>query len=91
MSELKPEVPTKSLSTTLITGVSHCSIFDEENTLPTCSSMSYTIGAVVEAADNQPQGAPSQPLKPGAVKAMNTVLRARVPESAILRDKSGEL
>lgn len=91
MSDLKPEVSNESLSTTVVAAVNHCSIFDQSGGLPTCSSMSYTVGLVIEAADNEPQGPPSKPLNLGAVSALNSVLQSRVPEAAILRDTSGEL
>lgn len=88
---LQPDVPAESQSTTLIViGASNCPTFDPKDMLPSCLSTTYTVGSVSEAADNQPQGAPSKPLKDGAVRAINSVLHTRVPESAILRGSGGD-
>jgi hypothetical protein len=38
-----------------------------------------------------PEGLPSRPLSPTAVKIMNSVIRSNVKESAILRDRGGDL
>ena len=54
-------------------------------------SYSYTVREVIEMVDGESLGAQSRPLNPGAVRALNSVVRSRVPESAILRDTSGEL
>jgi hypothetical protein len=91
MGGLLPDVPAESQSTTIIVvGSSNCPAFDPKDMLPSCLSTTYTVGSVAEAADNQPHGAPSGPLKEGAVRAMNSVIRTRVPESAILRGTGGD-
>jgi hypothetical protein len=88
---LQAEVPQESLSTTMIlVGPVNCSIFDPNETLPSCLSTTYIVGSVLEAADNQPQGEPAGPLREGAVRAINSVIRTRVPESAILRGTDGD-
>ncbi|MBZ5700158.1 MAG: hypothetical protein LAN18_16605 [Acidobacteriia bacterium] len=91
MPDLKPEIDNEISSTTLVISTSNCSAPDQLGELRTYSSMSYTVGAVIEAADSEPQGAPSKPLNPDAVSALNSVLQSRVSEAAILRDTSGEL
>jgi len=89
--DLQPDVPAESQSTTIIVmGASNCPTFDPKDMVPSCLSTTYTVGSVAEAADNQPHGAPSQPLNEGAVRAMNSVIHARVPESAILRGTDGD-
>jgi len=88
---LQPDVPPDSLSTTMtLVGTVNCSAFDRTDMLLSCLSTTYTLGSVLEAADNQPQGAPSAPLKEGAVRAINSVIGSRVRESAILRETNGD-
>jgi hypothetical protein len=91
MSELKPEILNEISSTTLVITTANCSAPEQLGEPRTYSSMSYTVGAVIEAADSEPQGEPSKPLNPDAVSALDSVLHSRVTEAAILRDTSGEL
>jgi hypothetical protein len=87
----QPDVPPESLSTTMtLVGPVNCSAFDRKDALPSCLSTTYTVGSVIEAADNQPQGGPSGPLRGGAVRAINSVISTRVRESAILRATDGD-
>jgi len=86
MPESKQPIP--DIGSTTIVGV--CNNFvptDPFRDLPTYSSMSYTV---TPAAENQPEGAPSQPLSTAAIRVVNSVLNARVPESAIERDTDGD-
>jgi len=53
----------------------------------TYSSTSYTV---TPAEGSQPEGGPSQPLSSAAIRVVNSVLGARVPESAIERDSDGD-
>ena len=46
----------------------------------TSNSVSYTV------QDDQSEEGPSQPLSPGSVRVMDSVLRARVPDSAFRRE-----
>jgi hypothetical protein len=90
MAESKRPVPT--ISSTTIVGV--CNNFvaaDPFRELPTYGSMSYTVPPSPEVTDNQPEGAPSRPLSTGAIRVVNSVLGARVPESAIERDSDGDV
>jgi len=91
MTELKPEILNEESSTTLVMSSSNCAAIDQQGEPRTYSSMSYTLGAVIEAVDSEPQGAPSKPLNADSVRALNSVLHSRVPDAAILRDTSGEL
>lgn len=95
MPELNPELKVENTneisSTTLVITAANYSALDLSGEPRTYSSMSYTVGAVIEAADSEPQGAPSRPLNREAVTALNSVLQARVSEAAVLRDTSGEL
>jgi hypothetical protein len=81
MSKMIPETPMYSgeTATTTIIGVSNLAIRDPR-TPPEYGVMSYTA-----SSENT---APSRPLSEGAVKIGNSLLDARVPESAILRDTS---
>jgi hypothetical protein len=85
MYNLQPDVPAES-QTMILVGPVNCPTFGE---LPLSMSNGFIAGAVPEAADNQPQGAPSAPLKEGAVRAINSVI-GRVHESAILRERDGD-
>jgi len=90
MPDLKPEAPTEGSSVTLVLGASNYSEAEQKNSALNYSSTSWTLGAVVEAADLEPHGAPARPLNSGGVQALDSVLQARVPEGKILRDTSGE-
>lgn len=90
MTDLKPGTPTEGTSVTYV-GVSNCSIKEQRDSALTYSSMSYTVGVVSEAADHQPQSAPSRPLNRDGVRTLDSVLRSGGHEANILRDKSGEL
>jgi len=81
MTEMNPNTPLVNImesTTVTIVGVSNAPADSRE--LPTYSVMSYTV-----PSEN---AAPSHPLSEGAVRVGNSLLSARVPESAILRDKS---
>jgi hypothetical protein len=81
MAESNPKTPlTTSESTTVtIVGVSNLTLADPR-ALPTCGVTSYTL-----PSENT---APSHPLNEDAVRVGNSLLSARVPESAILRDRA---
>jgi hypothetical protein len=83
MSEMRPEVPIYSgeatTTTIIFVGVSNSAIRDPR-TPPECGVMSYTV-----SSENT---VPSRPLSENAVRIGNSLLDARVPESAILRDTS---
>lgn len=92
MSDLKPEISNEVSTTSIVvTGPFNSSLVQEQGILRTYSSSSYTVGAVLEAADNEPLGAPSKPLSGDAVRTLNSVLASRVPDSAFLRDEGGEI
>ncbi len=78
-------------STIIVTGPFNCWPSGQTESLGAYSTSSYTVGKIVEAADSAPLGAPDRPLNADAVKALNSVLRSRTPNSAILRDAGGEL
>jgi hypothetical protein len=80
-----------STGTITVTGPFNNSHLGQPGLLGAYSSYSYTVGEVIEAADREPLGAHSRPLNIGAVRALDSVLRSRVSDSAILRDTSGEL
>lgn len=91
-----PESETKILtdeqsSTIIVTGPFNFSPPGETDYLGDYSTSSYTVGRVVEVADSAPLGAPDKPLNAGGVRALDSVLRSRTPDAAILRDSSGEL
>ncbi len=81
MKELTRETPRYSsdATTTTIIWVSNSAIRDPRM-LPESGVMSYTV-----SSENT---APSRPLSESAVRIGNSLLDARVPESAILRDTS---
>lgn len=85
MPEFKPQPPINSESTTAVVGVVNFTPQDQCRVLPSYSSMSYTVG------NKQPEGLPSQPLSAGSIRVINSVLGARVPEEAILRDTNGDI
>lgn len=74
-----------------ITGPFNSSLLARPGSPGAYSSYSYTVRDVIEVLEGDNLGAQSRPLNPGAVRALNSMLRSRVPESAILRDTSGEL
>jgi len=87
MADTKPEGLTETVSTVFVAGNSNFTASDLEPAgIRPYSSVSYTVGAVFEAVDREPQGEPSKPLTKAAINAIDSVLRARVPESRILRD-----
>jgi hypothetical protein len=86
MSELKPQVPISSRSTTIVGVANFVSPVDPYTSLPTCDSASYTVSANFDATCGQPEPGPSQPLSEGTIRVVNSVLNARVPESAIRRE-----
>jgi hypothetical protein len=91
MSELKPSVPTPSESMTIVGPTNFAPPANPFQVVPTYESMSYTVTASATMmlpveTGNRVEGAPSQPLSPGAVRVVNSVLNARVPDSAIERD-----
>jgi hypothetical protein len=83
MSESKSQTPAAISSTTVtIVGVSNLAPADSR-ALPTYGVTSFTM-----PSDNP---APSHPLNEGAVRVGNSLLSARVPESAILRDRAEDV
>jgi hypothetical protein len=66
-------IPESSVTTVTYVGISNAPIRDPN----ACSVMSYTL-----PSENTE---PSRPLSEGAVRVGNSLLSARVPESAILR------
>jgi hypothetical protein len=85
MAELKPQVPISNLSTTII-GVSNFVPARDPGALPTYGCMSYTVAPSTDQPGDQGEGVPSQPLSTGAIRVVDSVLQARVPESAIRRE-----
>jgi hypothetical protein len=81
--DLMLEVPMYAgeTTTTTIIGVSNLDIRDSR-ALPESAVMSYTL-----PTENP---SPSVPLSEAVVRVGNSLLDARVPESAFLRDKSEE-
>jgi hypothetical protein len=81
MTESNSKTPVNVSESTTITivGVSNLTPADSR-ALPTYGVMSYTA-----PSENT---APSTPLNEGAVRVGNSLLNARVPESAILRDET---
>ena len=88
MSELKPTVPVR----VAIVGSAN---FSPPATMlefhSTFGSMSYTVGANAAVVlpfepANQVDVLPSEPLSAGAIRVINSVLSARVPDSAFERD-----
>ncbi len=83
MSESNSKTPVAISSTTVtIVGVSNLTPADSR-ALPTYGVTSFTM-----PSENT---APSHPLNEGAVRVGNSLLSARVPESAILRDKAEDI
>jgi hypothetical protein len=83
MPESNPKTPVNVSESTTVTivGVSNMAPADSR-ALPTYEVTSFTV-----PSENT---APSHPLNEGAVRVGNSLLSARVPESAILRDKAEE-
>jgi hypothetical protein len=79
MSDIKLPLPSSESKTITIIGPANAPVAGE---LPDYSTASFTL-----PSENI---APSQPISEGAVRVGNSVLSARVPESAILRDESGD-
>jgi hypothetical protein len=91
MPDLKDRILNNISSVNIVvTGPFNSSLLSQPG-LGAYSTSSYTVGEVIEAADSEPLGAPYKPLHADAVRALNSVLRSDVPDSAILRDTSGEL
>lgn len=90
MDDLKPTVNTEGSSVTVIVGASNCAISDQKDAALTYSSMSYTVGAISEVGDYEPQGVPSRPLNPDAVGVLDSVLQAHGNEANVLRDIDGD-
>jgi hypothetical protein len=84
MSETESKAPVSVSESTTITivGVSNATPSDSRE-LPTYGVTSYTV-----PTENT---APSHPLNEGAVRVGNSLVRARVPEAAILRDTVEDL
>jgi hypothetical protein len=94
MTELKVNIPTTSLSNTIITS--------NAVTAPdfgrSSSSMSFTIESIsafmtIEELPTHVIMAesPSKPLSAGAIRVVNSVLRAKVSEASFRRDVNGEI
>jgi hypothetical protein len=86
-----PEVPTKSESNTLtvIVGVVNSSPFDTTG-IPSCQSMSYTVGSVIEPADYGAFAESPEAFSPGAVGTLKKRLSTGAKDSGILHDASGD-
>jgi len=82
MSEFNKAQPQIKSESTTIVGVVHHAPPDPYKVAPCYGSMSYTV------SDKQADATPSQPLSAGAVRVVNSVLSAKVSESAIRRDGS---
>jgi hypothetical protein len=80
-----------SVYSVVITGSVNSAFLPKPGALRAYSSYSYTVCDSIQHLDAESIGARSRPLNPGAVRALNSVLHSRVPESAILRDEGGEL
>lgn len=85
LSDLKDHVEVaRSQSTTVtVIGVSNFVPPADSRALPTYGVTSYTVP--------MDSAAPSRPLSEGAVRVGNSLLTARVPESAILRDTAEDI
>jgi hypothetical protein len=86
--EVKPTVPVQ----VAIVGSANFSppsaVFEFHSTF---ESVSYTVGASAAVVlpfepANQVEALPSEPLSAGAIRVINSVLGARVPDSAFERD-----
>lgn len=79
----QPQVTSESTTITIVGPVNqaHSDPFKVTGCYP---SMSYTVG-------DKSEGVPSQPLSAGAVRVVNSVLNARVSESAIRRDRNEDI
>lgn len=82
MSELKPQPPRKSESTSIVGVVNFAHL--SESVTTSYSSNSYTVAAVGSEQ-------PSRPLSAATIRVVNSVLRARVRESAIMRETDGDM
>lgn len=81
MAESNPKPPANISESTTVTIVSVSNLTPTDSrALPTCGVTSYTV-----PSENQ---TPSRPLDEGAVRVGNSLISARVPESAILRDRT---
>jgi hypothetical protein len=90
MSTIKTQVPTTSQIVTIIGGSNFVPPATQYNSY---DSMSYTVPAnaatilpTIEVSASPAEGSPSRPLSAAAIRIVNSVLTARVPESAIERD-----
>lgn len=92
MPDLKDTILNEiSVVSVVVTGPVNNSLLSRPGVLGACSSYSYTVGEIIEAADSEPLGVPCKPLPADGVRALDSVLRSQVSDSATLRDTSGEL
>ena len=92
MPDSGPKIPShNSVYSVVITGSVNSAFLPPPGALRGYSSYSYTVCDSIQPIDGESIGAKSRPLNPGAVRALNSLLHSRVPESAILRDAGGEL
>lgn len=84
------EVPTKSESNSMTAlVVSNWSPLDKTG-LPSCSSMTYTVGASSEPADHYVAAETPEAFGAGAVRTLKSRLRSRVSASSNDHDASGD-
>jgi hypothetical protein len=81
-SNLKAPVDISESTTVTIVGISNATP-DDSRAVPTYGVTSFTM-----PSDNTQ---PSRPLNEDAVRVGNSLLNARVPESAILRDRTEDI
>jgi len=91
MSNLGRQIPISSQSMTIVADMNFAEpLAGSFGMISVCSSMSYSLIAnaamflPVDAADAE--DLPSPPVSRGAVRVINSILAARVPDSALERD-----
>jgi hypothetical protein len=83
------EVPTKSESTSIVfvVGVTNATAGPG---IPTCGSMSYTVGYNPDPLDAGICSEPPESSSPRAVRSLKNRLRSKVADSAFLRENDGD-
>ncbi len=83
------EVPTKSESTSIIALVGVQNAMPGPG-IPSCASMSYTVGFTPDPLDAGICAEAPEPASPGSVRTLKNRLRSKVADSAFLRQGDGE-
>ena len=85
MSEETNKSESNSITVTLV-GVSNASALTPG--LPSCQSMSYTVGAVPDLSETCAES--PEPFSARAVSSLRNRLKSRVSDSAFIRDSGGD-